>query len=145
MFKHLLIPTDGSALSESAALKSVELARALGARVTALHVSPPFHVVTYRPEALGETRDEYERESSLRAERYLDFVAKAAAQAGVACDTARRVEDDVARTIIDVAGAKGCDAVAMASHGRRGVAGVLLGSETQHVLTRSTLPVVVWR
>ena len=145
MFKHLLIPTDGSTLSESAALKGVELARALGARVTALHVSPRFHVMTYRAEMLEDTRDEYARDSLLHAERYLDFVATAAARAGVACDAVRQVGDDVYRSIIEVAIDKGCDAISMASHGRRGVAGVLLGSQTQHVLTHSVIPVVVWR
>ena len=145
MFKHLLIPTDGSALSESAALKGIDLARALGARVTALHVSPRFHVMTYRTEMLEGTRDEYEHDSKMHAERYLDFVARAAGRAGVACDTVRQVGDDVYRTIIEVAMDKGCDAISMASHGRRGVAGVLLGSQTQHVLTHSVLPVVVWR
>ena len=58
MFKHLLIPTDGSPLSERAALKGLELARTLGARVTALHVSPRFHVITYRTEMLEDSRDD---------------------------------------------------------------------------------------
>ena len=71
MFKHILVPTDGSALSEGAALKSIQLARALGARVTGVHVSPQFHVLTYRTEMLEDTRDEYERDSRLHAERYL--------------------------------------------------------------------------
>jgi len=145
MFKHLLIPTDGSELSQDAALKSIELAGALGARVTALHVSPQFHVLTYRTDMLEDTRDEYERDSRLHAELYLAVVAKAATQAGVACDTLRRVGDDVYQSIIDVATEKGCDVISMASHGRRGVAGVLLGSVTQHVLAHSSIPVVVWR
>lgn len=145
MFKHLLIPTDGSPLSEGAALKGIELARALGARVTALHVSPRFRAMTSRTDMLEDTRDEYERDSRRYAERCLDVVAKAAAQAGVACETVRQVGDDIYRSIIDVATGKGCDAISMASHGRRGIAGVLLGSQTQHVLTHSVIPVVVWR
>jgi nucleotide-binding universal stress UspA family protein len=145
MFKHILIATDGSALSEGAALKSIELARTLGARVTGVHVSPRFHVLTYRTEMLEDTRDEYERDTRLHAERYLAIVAKAAAEHGVACDTVRQVSDSIYQSIIDIARERGCDAIAMASHGRRGVAGLLLGSETQHVLTHSTLPVLVWR
>ena len=145
MFKHLLIPTDGSPLSEGGALKGLQLARALGARVTALHVSPPFHVMTYRAEMVEDTRDEYEHAAKVHAERHLAFVAKAAAEAGVACERVHRVSDDVHGSIIAVARDTGCDAIAMASHGRRGVAGVLIGSETQHVLTHSKLPVVVWR
>lgn len=145
MFKHLLVPTDGSQLSESAALKSIQLARTLGARVTALHVSPRFHVLTYRAEMLEDTRNDYERDSKAHADRYLSFISKAAEEAGVACDTVRQISDDVYVSIIDLARERGCDAIAMASHGRRGIAGVLLGSETQRVLTHSTIPVVVWR
>lgn len=145
MFKHLLIPTDGSALSEGAALKSIQFARSLGARVTALHVSPCFHVLTYRTDMLEDTRDEFDRDSQVHAERYLAIVAKAAAESGVACDVARRVSDNVYEAIIDAARENDCDAIAMASHGRRGMAGVLLGSQTQHVLTHSKIPVVVWR
>lgn len=145
MFKHLLVPTDGSPLSEGAAVKSIQLARTLGARITALHVSPRFHVMTYRTEMLEDTRDEYERDSRIHAERYLGFVAKAAAESGVECKTVREISDDADRAIIAAAVEQGCDAIAMASHGRRGVAGVLLGSVTQHVLTHCTTPVVVWR
>ncbi|MES2098233.1 MAG: universal stress protein [Pseudomonadota bacterium] len=145
MFKHILIATDGSALSEGAALKSIDLARALGARVTGVHVSPHFHVLTYRTEMLEDTRDEYERDSQLHAERYLAFVSRAAAERDVACDTVRKVGDSIYQSIIDVARERGCDSIAMASHGRRGIAGLLLGSETQHVLTHSTLPVLIWR
>jgi nucleotide-binding universal stress UspA family protein len=145
MFKHILVPTDGSTLSESAARKSIQFARSLGGRVTALHVSPEFHVLTYRTEMLEDTRDEYERDSRAHAERYLAFVAKAASESGVSCDTVRRVDDEVYQCIIDVARSKECDCIAMASHGRRGAAGILLASQTQLVLTHSTLPVLVWR
>lgn len=145
MFKHILVPTDGSPLSESAALKSIQFARDHGARVTAVHVSPAFHVLTYRTDMLEDTRDEFERDSKAHADRYLAFVAKAAAESGVPCDTVRRVDDNVFQSIIDLARERRCDIIAMASHGRRGVAGVLLGSETQHVLTHSVIPVLVWR
>jgi nucleotide-binding universal stress UspA family protein len=145
MFKHILVPTDGSPLSESAALKSIQFARAHGARVTAVHVSPEFHVLTYRTDMIEDTRDEFERDSKAHAERYLAFVAKAAAESGVPCDVVRRVDDNIFRSIIDLARERRCDIIAMASHGRRGVAGVLLGSETQHVLTHSAIPVLVWR
>jgi nucleotide-binding universal stress UspA family protein len=145
MFKHILVPTDGSPLSEAAALKSIELAGSLGARITAFHVSPQFHVLTYRTEMLEETPTEYETDSAAHAERYLGFIARAASERGVPCDPLRRVDDNVFQAIIDAARDKGCDAISMASHGRRGIAGVLLGSVTQHVLTHSGIPVVVWR
>ena len=145
MFKHLLLPTDGSPLSENAVLKGIQLARDLGARVTGVHVSPRFHVLTYRPDMLEETRDEYERDCLAHAERYLTFVSKAAAESGVPCQTLRERSDDVSQSLIDVARTCTCDLIVMASHGRRGVAGLLLGSETHHVLTHSGIPVLVWR
>ncbi|MEF7612785.1 universal stress protein [Aquincola sp. MAHUQ-54] len=145
MFKHILVPTDGSPLSEGAALRSVQFARALGARITALHVSPEFHVLSYRAEVLEDTRDEYERDSQAHADRYLAFVTKAASESGIACDTVRCVNDHVYECILDEARRRGCDCIAMASHGRRGVAGMLLASQTQLVLTHSAIPVLVWR
>ena len=145
MFKHLLLPTDGSPLSENAVLKGIQLARDLGARVTGVHVSPRFQVLTYRPDMLEDTRDEYERDCQAHAERYLAFISKAAAESGVPCQTLRERSDDVFQSIIDVARTCTCDLIVMASHGRRGIAGLLLGSETHHVLTHSAIPVLVWR
>ncbi|HEX6005897.1 MAG TPA: universal stress protein [Burkholderiales bacterium] len=145
MFKHILLPTDGSPLSEGAVLGGIGLARALGARVTALHVIPPFHLMTYRPGKLEQTREEYEQESAAVAEGLLAFVAKAAADRGVACETLIEGRDDIYRAIIDVAMARACDLIVMASHGRRGIAGLLMGSQTQHVLTHGRIPVLVWR
>lgn len=145
MFKHILLPTDGSPLSEKAVLKGIELARALGARVTGLYVAPHFHVLTYRTDMLEETRDQYVRDSRIHAERYLAFISKAAAASGVPCETSLQTSDDVFQSIIAVARERSCDLVAMASHGRRGLGGVLLGSETHRVLTHSDIPVLVWR
>ena len=145
MFKHLLLPTDGSPLSESAVLKGIEFARHQGARVTGVHVSPRFHVLTYRTEMLEETRVEYERDSRAHAERYLAFIAKAALDAGVPCETARKISDEVAEAILETAREHACDLIAMASRGRRGMSGLLLGSETHRVLTHTAIPVLVWR
>ena len=145
MFKHLLLPTDGTPLSESSVLKGIQLARDLGARVTGLHVSPRFHIVTYRTHMLEETRADYERDSRVHAEQYLAFISKAAAESKVPCEPRREVSDDVSQTIIDIAHGSACDLIVMASHGRRGVVGVLLASETQRVLTHAGIPVLVWR
>ena len=81
----------------------------------------------------------------MHAERYLKFIADAAREQGVACQTLRETSDDVSATLLEVARSHGCDLIAMASHGRRGLSGVLLGSETQRVLTHSSVPVLVWR
>ena len=145
MFKHLLLPTDGSPLSERAVIKGIELAAEQGARVTGIHVSPQFHVLTYRPDMLEETRDTYAKDSELHAKRYLDFISKTAAESKVPCETLRKISDEPFQAIIDVARAQGCDLIVMASHGRRGVKGFLLGSETHRVLTHSDIPVLVWR
>ena len=138
MFKHILLPTDGSPPSEAAVLKGIELAHEHKASVTGLHVSPRFHNM------LEDTRKEYKRESEAQAARYLAFVSKAAAESGVACKTRREDSDDVSQTIVDVARERNCDLIVMGSHGRRGI-GALLGSETNRVLVHSRIPVLVWR
>ena len=145
MFKNLLLPTDGTMLSERAVLVGVDLARSLGARVCGLHVIPPFQMLTYQTGMLEETRATYERSSLLHASRFLDFIAKAAAEHAVACETLAESRDDIYQTIIDIARARACDLIVMASHGRRGIAGLLMGSQTQHVLTHSHIPVLVCR
>jgi nucleotide-binding universal stress UspA family protein len=145
MFKHLLLPTDGSTLSEQAAFQGVEFARQIGARVTALHVQPLFHVLTYRSESLEDTRDAYARDTQLHARKYLDVIVRMAAEARVACDVLSEVSDHPHEVIVQTADKLGCDLILMASHGRRGMAGLLLGSETQRVLTHAKVPVMVWR
>ena len=145
MFKHILLPTDGSVLSTGAVLKGVQIAKTLGARVTGLHVSPRFHILTYRTDMLEDTRAEYERDCREHAERHLAFVAKTAGESGVACETLHATSDDVYQAIIDTARQQQCDLIAMASHGRRGAGALLLGSETNRVLTHSAIPVLVLR
>ncbi len=145
MFKSLLLPTDGTILSERAVFLGVELARSLGARVVGLHVLAPFQMLTYQTGMLEDTRAVYKRDSLSRAGRYLDFVVKTAAEHGVASETLTESRDDIFQAIIDVAQARACDLIVMASHGRRGIAGLLMGSQTQHVLTHTQLPVLVCR
>jgi len=145
MFKHILLPTDGSKLSEVTIHKAVEFAKSIGAKVTGFHVMPQFHVFTYRTEMLEDTREEYARDSRAHANSYLGVVQEAAKRAGVACETVSAVSDSPYEAIIQAAQARGCDLIMMASHGRRGVQGVLLGSETHKVLTHSRIPVLVYR
>ena len=145
MFKHILLPTDGSRGSEKAIRKALELAKSTGAKVTGFHVIPKFHVFTYRTEMLEDTREEYARDSRAHAQQYLAVIEKAAKQAGVSCETAYTTSDHPYEAIIRAAKRKGCDLIAMASHGRKGVQGLLLGSETQKVLTHSKIPVLVYR
>jgi len=145
MFKHVLLPTDGSKLSEAAIQKGVQFAKSINAKLTGLYVGPKFHVLTYKTEMLEDTREEFARDSKAHAEKYLATISNAAKAAGVACDTQYAVNDHPYEAIIQTAKEKGCDAIVMASHGRSGVQAVLLGSQTQKVLTHSNVPVLVIR
>ncbi|WP_341316784.1 universal stress protein [Paraburkholderia sp. IMGN_8] len=145
MFKHLLVPTDGSALSEAAIHMTVTLAAESGARVTGLHVIPEFHVLAYGTEMIADNEERVIQAARQRADDYLAVITRAAAQAGVACDTVAMNRAHPYEAIISVAEQRNCDLVVMASHGRSGMRAFLLGSETQKVLTHSQIPVLVVR
>ena len=145
MYAHLLVPTDGSPLSAHAVDEALALARQLGARITFFTAVEPFHVVAYVPEQILETRDAYERHARQEAERRLQQAADKAGAQGVACETLVASSPDAWQAIIDAANERGCDLIAMASHGRRGVKALVLGSVTAKVLTHSTIPVLVYR
>jgi nucleotide-binding universal stress UspA family protein len=145
MFKHVLVPTDGSKLSEDAIRMGVQLAKTINAKVTGFHVMPEFHVFTYKTEMLEDTKVEFTKHSNAHAAQYLSVVETAAKAAGVPFEVASAIHDHPYEAIIGVAKERGCDLIVMASHGRRGVQAVLLGSETQKVLTHSHVPVLVCR
>ena len=149
MYKHILVPTDGSALSDKAVDAAIKLAKLAGARITAFHAIEPYPlqgayaaeasgVAELQPEVFAERSEEY-------AKRVLDAVASAAAAANVPCATGFASSRSVFQAIIDKAGTEGCDLIVMASHGRRGLEGFLLGSETHKVLTHTSIPVLVYR
>jgi nucleotide-binding universal stress UspA family protein len=147
MYKHILIPTDGSALSKKAVRKGVEFASGLGAKITFFHSPADYEVVLYGeyfpPDLMPQ--QEYETRATHSAEKILADAAKTAADAGVACDTAFKSSRAPWEAIVEAAHSKRCDLIFMASHGRRGLAGMLLGSETTKVLTHSKIPVLVYR
>jgi nucleotide-binding universal stress UspA family protein len=145
MFKHLLVPTDGSGLSEAAILMAVGLARETQAKVTGVHVLPEFHVLAYGTEMLVDTEERFIRGAQQHADEYLNAIVKAAGESGVECDTVATTRAHPYEGIIWAAKQRGCDLIVMASHGRSGVRAVLLGSETQKVLTHSAIPVLVVR
>jgi nucleotide-binding universal stress UspA family protein len=145
MFKHVLLPTDGSKLSEDAIRIGVQLAKTVNAKVTGIYVMPEFHVFTYKTEMVEDTKEEFAKDSKAHAAQYLNVIETAAKAAGVTCDIASTTHDHPYRAIIEAAKRRGCDLIVMASHGRKGVQGVLLGSETQKVLTHSDIPVLVCR
>lgn len=147
MFKHLLIPTDGSELSRTAALQAVKLAKSLGARVTAFFAAPPATPVIYDgflPKGFTTTI-EHQAMIEKTAAKYLGVIEKACVAAGVPCDSVHETNEFPAEAIIALAKKRKCDLVAMASHGRRGLAGIVLGSTAQKVLTQSKIPVLVYR
>ena len=145
MFKHVLLPTDGSKLSEVAVRMGVQLAKTVNASVTGFCVMPEFHVFTYKTEMLEDTKTEFAKDSKAHATQYLSVIESVAKAAGVKCDVASATHDHPHEAIIKVAKQRGCDLIVMASHGRKGMQAVLLGSETQKVLTHSHIPVLVCR
>jgi nucleotide-binding universal stress UspA family protein len=147
MFKHILIPTDGSKLSNEAAEAGVRLAKALGARVTGLFAAPPATPIIYKammPVGYATPR-EHRKMTEKAAAACLSVIEKAARAARVPCETVSVTSDFPAGTILSTAKKRRCDLVFMSSHGRRGLRGALLGSETQKVLAEGAVPVLVFR
>lgn len=148
MFKHILLPTDGSKLSDRAVRQGIRFAKSIKARVTALHVIPEFKMVVeegFVSPMTAELKTRFEKESQAHARRMLEKVERAAKTVGVRCETVAVVSDFPYQQIIDTAKKKKCDLIMMASHGRRGISSLLLGSETAKVLTHSRIPVLVVR
>ena len=145
MYHSILLPTDGSELAGKAVSDGIALAKAMGAKVTVLTVTRPFHVVTTDPGMLTDTPGQYETRIAAHAAKTLSAATDAAKAAGVACEALRVTAEHPYQSIIDTARSKGCDLIVMASHGRRGVAALVLGSETVKVLTHSKIPVLVHR
>ncbi len=146
MFKNILIPTDGSELSQRAVRAAVDLAKLHQARITCIHVIPDYHLlIAYEGAFDPVTEERIEEEAKTRAEGYLAFVRKCAGDAGVPCETVCETSDHPYDAILKTAEARGCDLIMMTSHGRKGLAAVLLGSETRKVLTHTRIPVLVMR
>jgi nucleotide-binding universal stress UspA family protein len=145
MFKRILLPTDGSELSSRAVLAGVSFAKDVGAQVVGVTALPDFKTFTANADMIESTEDEYLAASETRASKYLDTIGDAARAAGVECTTLLVRSDDPHEAILRTARDRGCDLIIMASHGRHGVKGVLLGSETQKVLVHSAIPVLVYR
>ncbi len=145
MYTNILIPTDGSELAGKAVEHGIALAKRIGAKVTALTVLPPFHIITTDTQMIEDTPVEYEARMQKRADKILGAAADAAQAAGVACETVQVEREHPYLSIIDTADLKGCDLIVMASHGRHGISAIVLGSETVKVLTHCKIPVLVHR
>ena len=146
MFENILIPTDGSEQSQRAIRMGIDLAKVHGARVTGIHVIPDYHLlIAYEGAFDPVTEERIEEEAKSRAETYLRFMREAAAAAGVHCTTACETSDHPYDAILRTCDTNSCDLILMTSHGRKGLAAVLLGSETRKVLTHAKVPVLVVR
>ena len=147
MYKHILIPTDGSQLSDKAVAAGVEFARFIHARVTGFTAVPEYQIPS-EAELMSRhaiSLPDYERDAKKQAEITLQPIADRARAAGVEYDAEFTQSDRPHEAIIRAAQAHGCDLIFMASHGRRGISALLHGSETQGVLTHSTIPTLVYR
>jgi nucleotide-binding universal stress UspA family protein len=146
-YRHLLVPTDGSEISERAVEQAVTLAAALGARLRVLHVQVSFPISLVGVGELVEpsTVDALMAATQQRAETILGEAMARAAAAGVEAEQSLLVNPQPHQAILEEARTHGCDLIVMASHGRRGLEGLLIGSETQRVLTQSSCPVLVVR
>lgn len=146
MYKNILIATDGSKLAHKAVDHGLELAKSMGAKVTAVTVEAPFNVFdvpTSRTLQISREFEQHEKLVKEHAAKVLDDVASAAKRAGLTCDIVQIEHEQPYQAIIKTAEAKGCDAIVMASHGRSGVSAVVLGSVTNKVLTHTAIPVLV--
>lgn len=145
MYRNILIATDGSELAGKALEHGLRLARFAEGKATVLTVCEPFRVLSLAPAQLEESARTYREEVRKQAEAILSAAAGRAQQVGVECETLSIEHDEPHAAIIDTAHRKGCDLIVMASHGRRGLSALVLGSQTVKVLTHSDIPVLVLR
>ena len=147
MYKHILIPTDGSPLARAAALAGVKFAKRVGARVTGFHAASPATPVEYKglwPVGYREPA-EAARVIEKAATKHLAVIEQAAGRAGVRCKVEHVTSDFPAEAIVAAARRNGCDLIFMPTHGRRGFRNTMLGTQTQKVLALSKVPVLVHR
>ncbi|HTD89258.1 MAG TPA: universal stress protein, partial [Burkholderiales bacterium] len=146
MFKHILMPTDGSAHSERAVERGIELAKLCGARVTGIHVMQDYQMMMASegmvPPGMEEQMDKQARD---QAASFLAFVQKAADTASVTCETLVVKGHHPYDAIVDTANSRGCDLIVMTARHRKGLGALIMGSEASRVLHRSSIPVLTFR
>jgi nucleotide-binding universal stress UspA family protein len=147
MFKHVLIPTDGSKVARRAIKAGIALAKDLGAKVTAYYAMETVQPYIYSDGYIINTATlrNFEQRARELGQKYIGEVEKAAKAAGVECDTLMTKPATAAQGIVDAAKRRRCDVIFMASHGRGEFTALVLGSVTQKVLARSRIPVLVFR
>lgn len=142
LYNHILIPTDGSEVGTRAVKAGLDLARAIGAKVTILTVLQPFHMFALAPEAVVETENLHQKQNDehVRIDNDLEQMVRAS---GVACTHLQSEQDHLSDAVIATAGTQGCDLIVIPAHERYGLLGRSVDSETVKLLTKSTLPVLV--
>jgi nucleotide-binding universal stress UspA family protein len=147
MFKHILIPTDGSRTADKAVKAGLDFARSIGARVTVFTAVPEYQLPVTSEIAVGRLMpmQEYERRALQQAQSILERIAKRAKAADVPAATSAALSNHPWQAIIRAAKKHGCDLILIASHGRKGLSALVHGSETYEVLKHSKVPTLVIR
>ncbi len=147
MFKHILVPSDGSELSRKAISGAIALAKSLNAKIHGFYATETYPLIVYGDAVpvMPLSIQEFREQEVTRAKALLGYIEASARNAGVECTTSYVESPQPYDSIIKTATEKGCDLIFMASHGRRGLSAMLLGSETNKVLTHSNIPVLIYR
>lgn len=145
MYKHILIATDGSDLAQRALEQGLSLAKLTNAQATVVTVTEPWTAAVSGEWAVAFPVEEYEKASAANARKILDDAQKIAVSLGVVCDGVHVKDQYPAEGIVEEAKARGCDLIVMSSHGRRGIAKFVLGSQATRVLAHTTIPLLICR
>jgi nucleotide-binding universal stress UspA family protein len=145
MLDNVLIPTDGTELSSKAAAFGVQLAKKLAAKVTAVTITTPAEAIMVGDVRVIRDPDEYEERAMASARAMLEVIGKLAIDAGVTCEKVHVRSALPWQGILETAKSRKADMIVMASHGRRGLSAVLIGSETHKVVNHSHIPVTIYR
>ena len=146
MFKHILMPTDGSGHSERAIERGVELAKLCGAKVTGIHVMPDYPMMmAYEGSFDTITQVKADEEARTLAAGFMAFIQKTAAAAGVPCETVVATNAHPYDAIVNTANERGCDLIVMTSRYRKGLVSLIMGNESTRVLHRASIPVLTFR
>ena len=146
MFKHILMPTDGSEHSERAIKRGIELAKLCNAKVTGIHVVPDYHMLLAYEGAFDSiTDDKIQQEAQQNAARFLEFVKTSAAAANVPCDTVVTTNARPYDAIVNTANERGCDLIVMTARYRKGLVKLIMGDEATRVLHRASIPMLIFR
>jgi nucleotide-binding universal stress UspA family protein len=147
MYKNILIPTDGSEVSQKAVAHGVALAKAVGAKVTGFFAAPPATPIVYRhhlPVGLAQPA-EHEAMIEKAASEYLGFIERLATDAGVPFEGLHKTDDYPDHAILDIAARKGCDLIVMGTHSHGGMRDLFIGSVTHQVINKAKIPVLTLR